>query len=91
MKKTKGGLSCDQGQALLELISERDEEVIQDFHCIPAGQPGYVMRRYCVPKADSKYVTCRTYECPEGYYPVGIHVEDTESGRQGFGFSCIPV
>jgi hypothetical protein len=89
VKNRKGSIRCREGEILVEVISEKGTSMVQDFRCIEPGEARPFMARACVPNEDSKYVTCQSHECPDGYYIAGIHVEDDESGRSGFGFSCI--
>jgi hypothetical protein len=90
-KPKKRAFRCHEGQALLELISEKDGMTVQDFSCIATERSGSSLFKACVPKPDSRYLTCQVLECPEGYYPVAIHMKDEESHREGFGFSCALV
>ncbi len=91
MKERKGAFQCGEGQAMLELWSETDGKAIQEFSCMDLGRAGASPARYCLPKGDSKYITCEAYTCPEGYHPLAVHMTDTDTGREGMGFSCTPV
>ena len=91
MKERKGMFRCQESQAILGLWSETDGKAIQEFSCVELGESGASVARYCLPKGDSKYVTCEAHTCPEGFYPVAVHMTDKDTGREGMGFSCTAV
>ncbi len=91
MTNTLGTFKCKEDQAILELWSEREGKAIQEFSCVDLGKSGSAMPRSCVPKGDSKYISCQSFQCPKGYSPAMIHVGDADTHRQGMGFSCLPV
>lgn len=91
MKHTMGSLKCGENQAILEVWSDREGRAVQEFSCVDLGGSGSLMPRSCVPSGDSRYISCQTFQCPEGYYPAMVHLGDKDTERQGMGFWCIPV
>jgi hypothetical protein len=89
MKERKVAVRCHPGEAILDRISEDNGGNVQEISCVALGRPRAVHEVSCVPGRDSKYVSCQTFTCPDGFYAVGVHVADTESGREGLGFSCV--
>ena len=91
MKHTMGSFKCAESQAILELWSDREGKAVQEFSCVELGRKGTAMTRSCVPAEDSRYISCQTFQCLQGYAPSMVHLGDEGTGRQGVGFSCIPV
>jgi hypothetical protein len=75
---------------MIELRTESDGNPVSEFCCAETTNLKPSMQHFCIPGPDSRYLTCQTHECPEGYSPLALHMEDTETGRVGFAFSCVP-
>ncbi|MGQ9858328.1 MAG: hypothetical protein ACUVS3_06520 [Thermodesulfobacteriota bacterium] len=91
MKRTMGAFKCNEHEAILEVWSEADGKAIQELSCLRLGESGTRVSRSCLPAEGSKYISCQSFQCPDGYYPAVAHMKDEESGRQGLGFQCVPV